>query len=266
VASLLFLIRPAFAQPDLYQPPSDWARVCRETAVHFYVEAIDAPHAILPGETLPLVVSGYGLAAGGAAVQGALLVGDEVAATTAVFPITWPAQTPITFTLPLAAPPDEAPARARLLLYLDGQPVELGWLKIAPRERITAVPAQPLFANFADEAALLGYDLQEEEGQLRLTTYWQALRTMTTDYTLFVHLLGADGTLIAQQDGSPQDGRYPTSIWDVGEVVVDEAMFSLPPDVVPAQIAVGLYRLESLERLALRESGETAVFLPFAQN
>ncbi len=258
----LWQVAGAFPRPALYTPPSDWARVCRETAVRFYVEAIDAPQVILPGETLSLAVSGYGLTAGGAAVQGALLVGDEVAATTAVTPITWPAQTPITFTLPLTAPPDEAPARARLLLYLDGEPVELGWLKIAPREPVTAVPTQPLSANFADEVALLGYDLQEEGGQLRLTTYWQALRTMTVDYTLFVHLLGADGALIAQQDSPPQDGRYPTSIWDVGEVVVDEALFSLPLDADPAQIAVGLYRLASLERLAVSGSGETAVFLP----
>jgi hypothetical protein len=245
----------------LYTPPVEWARVCRETAVSFYLEAYDAPDVVLPGEALSLAVGGYGLMAGTAEGQGALLVEDEVVATTAVFPLVWPAQAPITTALSLTVPADVAPARARLLLYLDGEPVELGWLKIAPREPITAVPEHALFANFADEVALLGYDLREEASQLYLVTYWQALRPLTLDYTFFAHLLDGNGELITQQDGLPQGGRYPTSIWDVGEVVVDEVLLPLPPGASPAHLAVGLYRLETLERLILNGSGETAVFL-----
>ncbi len=240
----------AFPRPALFVPPVAWTRVCQETAVSFYVEAYDAPGVILPGETLPLTVGGYGLTAGQAAVQAALLVGDEVAATTAVTPFTWSPRTPITLTLPLAVPPQVAPARARLLLYLDGQPAELGGLKIAPREPVTAVPTHPLAANFGDEVALLGYDLRQEAAQLYLTTYWQALRPMTTDYTLFAHLLNADGALLAQNDGPPQGGRYPTSVWDVGEVVVDERMIAR--GVGETAVAIGLYNQVTQERLPVK--------------
>ena len=47
-----------------------------------------------------------------------------------------------------------------------------------------------------------------------------------------------DGELVAQSDGPPRAGTYPTSIWDAGERVVDERVLVLPPDL-PA----GRYRL-----------------------
>ena len=256
LGSLFFLLAPAYARPALYAPPVEWTRVCRATAVSLTVEAYDAPGVILPGETLPLTIGGYGLTAGQAAAQAALLVGDAVVATTAVSPIVWTAQTPITFTLMLDTPPDMAPARARLLLYLDGEPVELGWQKIAPREVVTAVPTHPLSANFGDEVALLGYDLRQEAEKLYLTTYWQALRPNTTDYTLFAHLLDAGGTLLAQNDGLPQGGRYPTSIWDVGEMVVDERMIEHGVGETAVVLVIGLYDQVTQERLPVRPAGQ----------
>lgn len=257
----------SFPRPALYTPPVDWTRICRAVGNGFYVEAVAMPDWVLPGEEIGVNVAGYGSIAGKAVAEAVLLVGDEVVAT-AVTDLVWPARNPITTTLTLTVPQNTAPARGLLLLYLDEQPVELGLVKIAPVAAVTAVPDHPLTANFANDVALLGYDLQVENGQVRLTTYWQALRPLPVDYTIFVHLLGTDGSLIAQQDGPPQDGRYPTSIWDVGEVVVDEVMLIWPPDGTPAQVAVGLYQLDTLERLALvgDGEGETAVILPLGQN
>jgi hypothetical protein len=126
------------------------------------------------------------------------------------------------------------------------------------------VPTRPLQANFNDELTLLGYDLQFDGPTLRLATYWQALTPLPVDYTIFVHVLDDAGQLIAQHDAPPQGGRYPTSIWDTGEVVIDEVTLTLSPGAVPAQMAVGLYRLDALERLPVVGSlvGETAVYLP----
>jgi hypothetical protein len=75
------------------------------------------------------------------------------------------------------------------------------------------------------------------------------------DYTVFVHLLDADGRQVAQADGPPQSGQYPTSWWGAGEVVADrhrlpnEVIANLPPGSYT--LSVGLYNLDTGERLAV---------------
>ncbi|MBK6712073.1 MAG: glycosyltransferase family 39 protein [Chloroflexi bacterium] len=261
---LLFLLRPAYARPALFTPPVDWARVCQTTGSGFYVEAVEMPRSVLPGATLPITVAGYGLTDGQAAAEAALLDWDGgVLATTAVT-LTWTAHTPLSQPIALAVPEGTQPARGQAVLFVGGERVDLGWVKIAPLTGETAVPSHPLAANFGDQAALIGYDLQPEGADLRLRLYWQALAPMAVDYTMFAHLLGADGELLAQHDAQPGNGRYPTTIWDSGEIVVEEIVLPVPPNTVPARIAVGLYRLDTLERLVVvgGDEGETAVFLP----
>ncbi len=84
---------------------------------------------------------------------------------------------------------------------------------------------------------------------LELRLVWESLATVAADYTVFVHLLHPDGTLAAGQDGQPLDGRYPTSYWSPGEQIMDVRRWQpdLPPGVY--QLEVGLYRLETGERL-----------------
>lgn len=57
---------------------------------------------------------------------------------------------------------------------------------------------------------------------------------MNEDYVVFVHLVDTDGQLVAQMDGQPFEGRYPTSWWTPGERIVDQRP-------VP-RIAPGFYR------------------------
>lgn len=254
----------SFARPDLFVPPVDWQRVCIDTPTGFYVEAVDWPADVRPGEALSVALSGYGAVAGQADAELILLGGDGEVLATAVTALSWPAKSSITVSESLAVPPDALPVRARLQLILAGAAYELGTVKIAPLQPVTAVPTQPLHVNFNDELTLLGYDLQSDGSTLRLATYWQALTRMPVDYTIFIHVLDDAGQLIAQYDAPPHAGRYPTSIWDVGEVVIDEVTLTLPPEAVPAQMAVGWYRLDTLERLPVVGSmvGETAVYLP----
>ncbi|MBP6471993.1 MAG: glycosyltransferase family 39 protein [Chloroflexi bacterium] len=264
VGCLLFLVRPAYARPALYTPPVDWARICRATDSGFYVEAAALPDSALPGAALPITVAGYGLADGQAAGEAALLDWDGAVLATTAVTLTWTAGNPISQTMALAVPEGTQPARGQAVLFVGGERVDLGWVKIAPLTGETAVPSNPLVANFGDQAALVGYDLQPDGADLRLRLYWQALAPMAVDYTMFAHLLRADGQLLAQHDAQPGNGRYPTTIWDSGEIVVEEVVLRVPPNAVPARIAVGLYRLDTLERLAVMGGGEgeTAVFLP----
>jgi hypothetical protein len=102
---------------------------------------------------------------------------------------------------------------------------------------------------------LLGYDLELEPVEpgesVQLTLYWEAVHKPAGDYTVFAHLLDANGQLVAQQDNQPQNGLYPTNFWDAGERVHDAYVLPLPPEAGSGQytIAVGMYTLETLQRL-----------------
>ena len=90
---------------------------------------------------------------------------------------------------------------------------------------------------------------------------------METDYTVFVHLLGPDGTSVAQFDSQPQAGRYPTRWWDAGEIIADEHLLTLPAPAGSAgySLQIGLYALETGQRLRLAQSDGDSVELPLVQ-
>ncbi len=94
---------------------------------------------------------------------------------------------------------------------------------------------------------------------LQVTLLWEARASIPQDYTVFVHLLGADGRLLAQHDGAPVFGERPTSSWQAGELLLDRHELTLPPDL-PAQAATlvaGLYRSDTLARWPLPDGRDT---------
>jgi hypothetical protein len=102
---------------------------------------------------------------------------------------------------------------------------------------------------------LLGYELEEEPmrpgGVLELTLYWQAREEIEESYIIFTHLLDSERNKQGQQDSIPVEGMYPTSSWLAGQVVEDKHRISIA-DTAPTgsyRIAVGMYELDSLERL-----------------
>jgi hypothetical protein len=108
------------------------------------------------------------------------------------------------------------------------------------RERLL----HPVEADFAGLISLLAYEVLEgEDGSLSLILYWRCLERMENDYTVFVHLLDAEGNIVAQGDSPPVQGHYPTTIWAVGEMVRDEHPLVGPPEAVArgVRFAVGWY-------------------------
>jgi hypothetical protein len=102
---------------------------------------------------------------------------------------------------------------------------------------------------------LLGYELKEESirpgGAIELTLYWQAREEIEESYIVFTHLLDSEGNIQGQQDGIPVEGMYPTPSWLAGQVVEDKHRIPIAA-TAPAgsyRIAVGMYQLDSLERL-----------------
>ncbi len=83
-----------------------------------------------------------------------------------------------------------------------------------------------------------------------LTLFWQVGQTPPERLKVFVHLLSAEGALVAQVDMEPQAGTYPTSLWQPGSFIVDRYGIALPPTLPPGTytLKMGLYRLTG-ERL-----------------
>jgi 4-amino-4-deoxy-L-arabinose transferase-like glycosyltransferase len=145
--------------------------------------------------------------------------------------------------------------------------VRVGQAKLAPPER-PSPPEHPLEVELSDGIALLGYDLSSqsvEPGEtVTLTLHWQARAAPLTDYQIFVHLLGADPAPVAQGDGPPLMGDYPTGVWAPGEVIIDPHSIVLPADVPPGRyrLLVGMYDLETLVRLPQLDGAGDAILMP----
>jgi 4-amino-4-deoxy-L-arabinose transferase-like glycosyltransferase len=135
-------------------------------------------------------------------------------------------------------------------------------------------PAIPnrLDLDLEGKAHLLGYAVAPRElppgGRVGLTLYWRAGFVGDKNYTVFVHVIDGDGRMWAGQDNWPQNNEFPTSLWMAGEFITDVYEIGLPSDIPPGeyQIEVGMYLLETMERLQIHgEGGEpqgTSIVFP----
>lgn len=117
------------------------------------------------------------------------------------------------------------------------------------REHLFTAPpiSHPLTATFGAAIQLLGYDLDNSRarpgGEIGLTLYWQAIATPDDHYTVFNHVIGAEGQLVAQFDSPPVGAAWLTGAWLPGEVIIDRRTILVGADVANGRyvIAIGLY-------------------------
>ncbi|MFW6069746.1 MAG: ArnT family glycosyltransferase, partial [bacterium] len=116
---------------------------------------------------------------------------------------------------------------------------------------------------------LTGYDLEARQWQpgdeYSLTLRWVAASPPESDYQVFVHLRDPrSGEPVAQADGPPLDGWYPTSWWPVEQQIVDERVFPLPQEVAPGsyELVVGFYDLHSGQRVGQEHTLGAVEVLP----
>ncbi|NDJ78634.1 MAG: phospholipid carrier-dependent glycosyltransferase [Chloroflexi bacterium] len=129
---------------------------------------------------------------------------------------------------------------------------------------MTPVAAQESEVLVGDFVVFLGHDLvtlQWQPGEkVALALYWQPTDTAppALDYSVYIHLLDADGNLLAQWDGVPMQGQYPARFWRPGESLLDYWLLRLPEELPsgPAQLRIGLYDPASGERLPVTVDGE----------
>ena len=108
--------------------------------------------------------------------------------------------------------------------------------------------------------SLVGLDIAPASGgALPVTLYWLAWTFVDESYTVFVQVLGSDGRPVAQSDALPEDGRYPTSLWEPGETVRDEHSVTIPAALPPGvySLVAGMYQLSSGQRLPVVGGGDS---------
>jgi hypothetical protein len=132
-------------------------------------------------------------------------------------------------------------------------------LSVEARTHVFEAPAltNKLNIDFEDAVRLLGFELtglspQLQPGQeVRLKLQWQALREMHESYKIFLHLTDVRGQIVSQVDTLPQQGAAPTSGWVAGEIIQDELVLTIPPEMPSAsyRLVIGLYDEKTGERL-----------------
>jgi hypothetical protein len=163
-------------------------------------------------------------------------------------------------------PADPIPGRYRIDLVayntvdkeLLSEPVAVDWMWLGPPPE---PPTTTLNTAWQEGLLLVGHDALPSElragEEMVLRLVWSATQPLPADYTMFVHLLDAEGNIVAQSDRAPEGGFYPTSHWDAGELAPDSYRLRLP-DVLPQgplRLVVGIYDSATGQRYLL-ENGE----------
>ena len=134
------------------------------------------------------------------------------------------------------------------------------WAQVGSFERVGRYLAaakesptlSPLDVTFAHGIQLVGYRTQPSEDGLYVVLRWLPTRPVSAGYTIFVHLVVPDGTVMAQSDSQPHwVSTWPTDRWVPNKPVLDGHRLALPSDRHPGpyQLRVGMYHWQTLERL-----------------
>ncbi len=114
-------------------------------------------------------------------------------------------------------------------------------------------------AQFEQGIQLLGYQINREGDGSRLRLFWRAVGTLDADYTVFVHW-DRGGQRLAQSDTYPAQGYYPTHLWRQGDIVADDHLLAVETySGSQDAISVGLYQLQTMERLQVIDGDGVAV-------
>lgn len=165
----------------------------------------------------------------------------------------------------LTLPADLAPGRYRLEVVAYAvatgsplaDPVAIDWFTIG------AAPAPPSTltdSQWQTGLRLVGYNdlpaILAPQAAFTVRLLWSTTAALADDYTAFVHLVGPDGAIVAQNDRPPLAGFYPTSGWALDDPVDDLYALTLPETLPPGtyRLLVGWYQPTTGERLRLSDN------------
>ena len=148
------------------------------------------------------------------------------------------------------------PNRQKRLLAVDkqGDPVGLATIGSVPilSSQNLSPKDNPPSEYTLDNAIGLAHTRVDVGNSLTLTLTWQSHKPVPYDATIFVHVIGKDGDIMAQLDRQPLDGRFPTSYWQPGQIITDVISLPMPTDQAPLTCNVGMYLWPSMQRLPVK--------------
>jgi len=153
-----------------------------------------------------------------------------------------------------------ADGRSARLLLVGAVPVEgrpnASFLEATVRSDVGAVQ-HLVGARFDDRIELVGYDLRLPGGdsvgagqRFEVTWHWRAIGDPPAGYTVFVHIDGHG--LRLNGDHEPVDGRYPTKLWDEGDVIVDTHELFVPANFPRGDYEIYVGWFSGKKRLEVR--------------
>lgn len=132
-------------------------------------------------------------------------------------------------------------------------------VRVAPAHQ--AAPPAPT-TLLGDFAGLIGSRLEmlpKADGTTTLSVTLQlaALKPTPLDAKVFMHVIDASGTAIAQSDHQPDAGWFPTNYWQKGDVIDDHFEISLPAGIPlnSLKFGFGMYDGQTGQRLAAIDTG-----------
>jgi hypothetical protein len=131
-----------------------------------------------------------------------------------------------------------------IALGVSWQPME-ATIVVAERPLFPSLPSNssPINASFGSQIMLNQAAIEQTADTLTLTLEWQVEDVVQRPYTVFNHLIDAQGNLVAQVDGWSVNGKWPPTCWQAGEPIIDQYQINLPNDL-PAgnySLQTGLY-------------------------
>lgn len=229
---------------------------------------VDLPvREVLPGDVVRVVT--YWQAQAPVTVSLSLQTADGKAAASATVPVVAGARERAAGDL--QAPPDLTTGELRIVAQAGQTARQIGTLNVLPRRDAASdagsgAPLEARSERFGSAIRLTGVRLARlpvrPGAPVQLTLYWQADAPLTTSYTVFVHLLGAQynsaqsNYLWGQIDRLPLDGKLPTTAWTPNQSVADPYTVTADPNAPPGayNIEIGLYDAATGARLPVTDA------------
>jgi hypothetical protein len=182
----------------------------------------------------------------------------------------WPTGEPMRSMHALVVPSTTRPGLYRLKLsrvFSDGRQgdgTQLGWVEVKEFPFTPVVTAMPNpVSGKVSEMTLLGYALDQRFARnvtLRFQLAWRVESPPSRDGVLFLHVMGPDGKLVAQDDNPPEQGKRSTLTYRAGEGIQQVHRLVIPADAPGGEyrLYAGVYNRDDTVRWPAQQNGAAA--------